>query len=69
MFIVYDDKENCDDEYQKKMFVTNAASEPDGVDPDDDQGWLYRDDSYIPMSAIAQLTYSSVDSLTRSQQC
>jgi hypothetical protein len=50
---VFDDKENCDQEDNKKRaFEVAEFSQPDVVEMDDDDNWLRRNDSFVPMSGV-----------------
>jgi hypothetical protein len=58
---VFDDKENCHQEDNKKRAFEDAEfSQPDVAEMDDDDSWLRRNDSFVPMSGVTQLTNSYV---------
>jgi hypothetical protein len=50
---VFDNKENCHQEDNKKRaFVDAEISQPDIAEIDDDVSWLRRNDSFVPMSGV-----------------
>jgi hypothetical protein len=50
---VFDDKENCHQEDNKNgAFVDAECSQPDVAETDDDDTWLRRNDSFVPMSGV-----------------
>jgi hypothetical protein len=58
---VFDDKENCHQEDNKKRAFEDAEfSQPNIAKMDDDDSWLRRNDSFIPMSGVMQPTNSYV---------
>jgi hypothetical protein len=60
--IVFDDKEKCHQEDNKKRAFEDAEfSQPDVAKmDDDDDSWLRWSDSFIPMSSVTQLTNSYI---------
>jgi hypothetical protein len=59
---VFDDKENCHQEDNKKRAFEDAEfSQPDVAEMDDDDSWLRRNDSFVPMSGVTQLRYEAQD--------
>jgi hypothetical protein len=58
---VFDDKENCHQEGNKKrVFEDDEFSQLDVTKTDDDDSWLKRNDSFVPMSGVMQPTNSYV---------
>jgi hypothetical protein len=58
---VFDDKENCHQEDNKKRAFEDAEfSQPNIAKMDDDDSWLRRNDSFIPISGVMQPTNSYV---------
>jgi hypothetical protein len=62
--IVFDDKENCDQEDKKIIaFLHVDFSQLNGAHTDDDHTWLRQNDSYVPMFVVTQPTNSYVCNL------
>jgi hypothetical protein len=47
----------------KKAFVDAKFSQPDVAEMDDDDTWLRRNDSFVPISSVTQLTNSYICNL------